>query len=174
MAGRFARKYWIVCGNTPRMKSPITPSPSMIACNQFSPTSQPAYSSDMLRTAIVRKDAMNSPIMPMPIHIAGVRDVRERLSQSARRGGKPASNGNPLVESDARINPTPANGICLSIPRTSLKCIDFERSLKIVSERDQTAKLRARAGKSKNKMGIPSLVSRLSASSEKPVSAMEP
>jgi hypothetical protein len=43
-----------------------------------------------------------------------------------------------------------------------------------VKESDQTASPRARAGMSRNKMGMPSLESRLGASREKPVYAIEP
>ncbi len=155
------------------MTSPVIPSPSMIPCNQSSRNSQLVYSSAMLRTAIVRNELISKPIMPIPSHKAAVSDTRERFSQSANRAGKPANSGKALVESDARISAALAKGKLRKSPRTVLKRRVSACFLITVSDSDQTANPNARAGMSRNKMGMPNFGFKLSARIEKPVSAME-
>ncbi len=126
MAGRLDSKDWMICGNNPRMNSPIIPSPSMIPGNQPSRSSQPVYSSAMLSTAIERKELISKPIMPTPNHKALLSDTRESPSHKANRAGKPANRGKAPVESDARINPVLAIGTVRKMPRTELKSHGFD------------------------------------------------
>ena len=50
------------------------------------------------------------PKRPTRNQIVVAEDCAERLCQSARRAGKPASRGKPALESEARMMPAAANG----------------------------------------------------------------
>ena len=66
MRGKSLKKNWIACGNIPRTKRPITPSPSMIRWVMLSLGFQVVYSSAMLITAMERIVLVSRPTIPIP------------------------------------------------------------------------------------------------------------